>query len=222
MYPGSNPSAGGEPELSADGSVVFFGQAERLENGEEPASLYSIDLSNCTSLCSAELILPPGTGGQSDIAINPSSQRERIYRASSGGGFGITFIEATETGYSDIRTVVLPEELVTSKITKISVGNWDYDTDGTAEEVIAIALNYILNTITIIDVSDCDAADGSPQQTCLASGESTILRMEIEGARASFLGEDLLLGNGDNVEFLDTDSLDTTFLLQGDSPDSAD
>jgi hypothetical protein len=222
MYQGSNANGGGEPELSSDGSVVFFGQHERLENGEEPASLYSIDLSICTSLCSADLIIPPGAGGQADIAINRNGQRDRIYRTSSGGGFGITFIEATDTGYSDLRTVVLPEELGTSKITKISVGNWDHDMDGTAEEVIAIALNYVLNTIYIIDVSDCETADGSPQQSCLASGESTIVRTGIVGARPSFLGEDLLLGNGDNVEFLDTDSLDTTFLLQGDSPDSAE
>ena len=222
MYQGSNANGGGEPELSSDGSVVFFGQHERLENGEEPASLYSIDLSNCTSLCSADLIIPPGAGGQADIAINRNGQRDRIYRTSSGGGFGITFIEATDTGYSDLRTVVLPEELGTSKITKIAVGNWDYDMDGSAEEVIAIALNYIQNTIYIIDVSDCAAADGSSQPTCLASGESTILRTGIEGAKASFIGEDLLVANGDNVEFLDTDSETPTFLLQGDSPDSAE
>ena len=222
MYPGSNPNGMGQAELSSDGSVVFFGQHERLENGEEPASLYSVDLSNCTSLCSAELIIPPGLGGQAEMAINPSGQRERIYRTSSGGGRGVTFIEATETGYSDIRTVVLPEELGTSKITSISVGNWDHNSDGTANEVIAIALNYVLNTIYVIDVSACAASDGSSQLSCLATGESSILRTGIEGGRTSFQGEDLLLGNGDNVEFLDTDSLTTTILLQGEWPDSAE
>ena len=222
MYPGSYPNGMGQAELSSDGSVVFFKQSELLENGESPASLYSVDLSNCTSLCSAELIVPPGLNRFGHIAINPNGQRERIYIASSGGGFGVTFIEATETGYSNIRTVVLPEELGTSKITNITVGNWDHNSDGTADEVIAIALNYILNTIYIIDVSGCVTADGSSQQSCLASGESFILRSGIEGGSASFIGEDLLLGNGDNVEFLDTDSLTTTILLQGEWPDSAE
>ena len=134
----------GQAELSSDGSVVFFGQHETLENGESLASLYSVDLSICTSLCSAKLIIP--LGGQAEMAINPSGQRERIYRTSSGGGRGVTFIEATETGYSDIRTVVLPEELGRSKITSISVGNWYHNSDVTANEVIAIALNYILST----------------------------------------------------------------------------
>ena len=148
-----------------------------------------------------------------------NSSGQRLYF--SGSTFGIGFLEVTGMTFSAIRTVasVTDPEYVGSQPYDISVGNWDFDGNGSANDVVAISLDNV-QTVDILDVTQCSVSP-SPI-SCLASDDSSIIRTGIPGENMNFQAEDLLIDNVNDVELLDTDSLSPpTVLLQGNWPDSA-
>ena len=115
---------------------------------------------------------------------------------------------------------MLDPEYIDSRPFGISVGSWDFDGDGSENDVVAFSLDNVY-TVDILDVSNCAVPTPPSGESCLASGDTSILRSGIPGYSLSFQSADLLIENGGNVKLVDTDSLDESVLLPGYYPDSA-
>ena len=217
MHPTGTSVAIFDAELSPDGNTIFYSFEGSDGSGGWVDSIHSIDVSSCSSGCASQIIAGPGQFGASRLSMNSSGQR--LYF--SGSTFGIGFLEVTGMTFSAIRTVasVTDPEYVGSQPYDISVGSWDFDGDGSANDVVAISLDNV-QTVDILDVTQCSVSP-SPI-SCLASGDSSIIRTGIPGENMDFQAEDLLIDNVNDIGLLDTDSLSPpTVLLQGNWPDSA-
>lgn len=222
MHPIGNSVSINDAELSPDGDTIFYSFEESDGAGGWVNSIHSIDVSGCTSECSSQLIVGQIIGGVSGLSMNSSGQR--LYFSVSDG-VGIGFVEVANSSYSDIRIIASESDLGGNPAGDTSVGNWDFDGDGSASEVLAVGLDTVF-AADILDVTNCVTTTPPSGSSCLASRESTILRSGISGSpwSLSFHGEDLLVLDLDAgvIELVDTDSLARTPLLQGTFPDSAE
>jgi hypothetical protein len=207
--------------LSPDGNTAYF--ADEIFIGtasvDNLSTIKALDVSSCTSGCDAPTLASTVTGPLKTfmaLTINPAGTH--LYYTRHGFPTVIGMIEVLPPGAT--RLVASEEDSLywDEKFVELASG-----TGRSGEDLIAVQLDDIQNTIDIIDVTNC-TADGSIS-SCIAVGDATIYITGIPRGTFSFHGPDLLIDRDGGIDLFHTDTLSYIGLIEGvgvGSPDSAE
>ena len=220
-------SAVTETALSNDGNTIYYSD-EKLANNLWVTTLQSIDITTCSSLCSAQLLYSTIDTGIAGLSINATE--DRIYMAVHNRPIdlrSISFLQKSGGVWGGLRHVVteLDAPYVTSfGLSGTAFSRIDYNNSGSAKDVLVIDVENVYGggvTMDVLDVSNCGAG-GS--QSCLSQGEAVIVRPPIVGAGPSFRGNNLIYYNYNTGLITATDLVNmvTTPIVIGQNPESSE
>jgi hypothetical protein len=211
--------------LSKDFNTVYFAfeePAPGLRNWLD--SLNKIDLSACSSYCPSTRFYSFLNWGVGGLSLDGNRIYMSIHDRVSDT-YLVSFVENNAGEWSPLKHVLTEQDYSSDFRLGIGTdtGNWDYDNDSAAENVLAVSTANNAQTIydiQILDVTHC-AAGGT--LSCLAEGTAIVVKSGIAGVRPSFRGEQLIYdGLNGNVLSLDLNAANPAVLGSGLFPDSAD
>jgi hypothetical protein len=209
--------------LSPDGNTAYFTDEIFIgtDSVDNLSTIKALDISSCTSGCDAPTLASTVTGPLKTfmhLTINPAGTI--LYYTRHGFPTVIGMIEVS-TGETRMVATEVDPLYFDEKFVELASG-----TGSSGEDLIAVQLDDIQNTIDIIDVTNC-TADGSIS-SCIADADAdaTIYITGIPRGTFSFHGPDLLIARDGGIDLFYTDTLLSYIgLIEGvgvGNPDSAE
>jgi hypothetical protein len=226
------PAGVNDVVLSADGQTIYFTEEIKTADGRWIDTLYSINLASCSSNCPRQFLYEfTEDSGVNRLSINSAGDRlymsihDRIPDIRT-----ISFLTKSNGIWSSLRHVVSDQDggyQSISGFASTAIGR-----QGASDLLAVVVENTTDATTEIFDVTNCAAATGVAQTSCLSSGEARAVRSGIAGYGSSFtstpssqtVGTPSLLIATRSSGILDVGLTDFVprSLLSGDWADSAD
>jgi len=227
VYEVTAPSAGIHNFILSKDAQTIFAAYERLIGTDWIDSLRTIDISVCSSNCTPQILYTFGAPYSfGSMAINDTD--DRLYlnindRFQSISNATLSFLQKTAGVWSTTPRHIMnnSEVAITTEIyASTAYGKYDYNNDSVVDDVLAVKIESPSGfTFSLYDVTNC-ATVGA--ETCLSSGEATLVASGIHGDTPSFRPSDLIIKNG-GVNVVDLNTLIQTQVLPPvDSVDSAE
>jgi len=213
--------------LSKNAKTIYLVDEVRDSNGNWIDTIRTVDISTCSSNCPAQVLYTFPLGNNAyHLSLNDAEDRLYMAFHDFGSGIGaISFMQKTDGVWSTSRRDVvsnLDGGYETTGLGRLANAIWDFDNDSSQDDVLAA---HAAGGIQVFDVTNCAAAG---VQSCIGSGESTVVRAGMSGELNGFRSSNLIVATAAGDELYDVkevslDTLVTTApLVQARTVDSAD
>jgi len=214
--------------LSKNAQTIYMVDEVRDTNGDWIDTIRTVHISSCSSNCPAQVLYTFPLGNNAyHLSLNDAE--DRLYMSFYDFGLdrgAISFMQKTAGAWSTSRRDVVSnlDGGYSNGFGRLANGRWDFDGDLFQEDVLAAEVDGV---IRVFDVTNC--ADAGVQ-SCVGSGESTVVATGITGELNGFRSSNLIVKSGNvpgdvpaDVDEVDLDTLvRTAALLQAKTVDSAD